>query len=395
MSTPAPALGPLEVATGVVVGAAAGPAPLLTAGGRTPLQALEDAIRPHLRASGPCVVSYSGGRDSTLLLTVAAGLAAREGLPAPVAATLRFPADPDAEETAWQELGVRDLTLTDWVRHEVTAGELDLLGPAATDLLRRHGLTWPYNLHFHAPLMPVARAGSLLVGFDGDGVLDGWRWAPAADYLARRQPLRPHAVRVVGLSRAPTAVREAVIARREVERLPWLTPAAAREDVRTWAAEVAAEPRTWPERLRWFAHRRHLALTRASFALLGAHDGVDVAFPLLDPGFLGALARCGGRWGFRDRTDVLIRGLPGVLAPALAQRRTKASFDGAFWGPQARAFVDGWDGTGVDTGLVDPVRLAAAWSTQRPHAMTCQLVQSAWLAARSRQAGEQRGGCGH
>ena len=76
-------LSPLEVASGLVFGLlpaaeaapAAGPP-------EDPLEALEAAVRPALERS-PCVVSFSGGRDSSAVLAVATQVARREGLPLP------------------------------------------------------------------------------------------------------------------------------------------------------------------------------------------------------------------------------------------------------------------------------------------------------------------------
>ena len=55
-----------------------------------PLQALEDAMLEPLQR-GACFVTFSGGRDSSAVLAVAARTAERQDLPAPVPITLRFP----------------------------------------------------------------------------------------------------------------------------------------------------------------------------------------------------------------------------------------------------------------------------------------------------------------
>ena len=76
--------------------------------GPSPAQVLESMLAPAL-ARPPCVVAFSGGRDSSALLAVASRLAAREGLEPPVAATLRYPGEHEAHEEQWQELVVRHL----------------------------------------------------------------------------------------------------------------------------------------------------------------------------------------------------------------------------------------------------------------------------------------------
>src|SRR5213078_2989334 len=101
---------PLEVAVGIPFGAdgrAAEPPPLDGAG---PPAVLESALLEAL-ARPPCVVAFSGGRDSSLLLAVAVRTARRHGLPEPVAATLRFPGRGDTDETGWQERVAQSLRL--------------------------------------------------------------------------------------------------------------------------------------------------------------------------------------------------------------------------------------------------------------------------------------------
>src|SRR5215471_11329425 len=95
----------------------------------------------------PCVVSFSGGRDSSLVLALAAEVARGEGLPLPIPVTVRPAGDSDREEHEWQERVVGQLGLDDWVRVEI-GDELDCVGPEAQRLLIRHGILWPANVHF-------------------------------------------------------------------------------------------------------------------------------------------------------------------------------------------------------------------------------------------------------
>src|SRR5206468_12200197 len=107
-------------------------------------------------------------------------VARREGLPPPIPATNRFPEFSLTNEDEWQERVVRHVGLEDWVRLDWT-DELDLLGPYAEKVLRRHGLAFPSNLHFHDPLMEAARGGSMLTGVGGDEIFGEWLrpWARA------------------------------------------------------------------------------------------------------------------------------------------------------------------------------------------------------------------------
>lgn len=109
---------------------------------RSPVAALEAVLLP-LLSREPCCVSFSGGRDSSLLLAVATRLARREGLPAPLALCYRF-RDPRADEPAWQRLVLDALEIerSEWIE---VGEELDLLGPIARDLASRHGRRFPAN----------------------------------------------------------------------------------------------------------------------------------------------------------------------------------------------------------------------------------------------------------
>ena len=137
----------------------------------------------------------------------------------------------------------------------------------------------------------------------------------------------------------------------------------------------------------WFARRRYLKLGIHSLALLAKAHHVEVHHPLLDPMFLAALAARGGRAGYGTRQEAT-RALVGDLLPAeLVQRRTKAEFGMALWGPEARAFSARWDGSGVDPELVDADLLRAAWSERNPPLGAATLLQHAWLQAMRSSAG--------
>src|SRR5690242_18909789 len=149
----------------------------------SPREALERAILPALRRP-PCLVSFSGGRDSAAVLAVATALARREGLPAPIPASNRFSSGQDADESAWQELLVRHLGLTDWIRVDYPV-DLDLIGPYGELLPHLHGHHWPANVHFHLPLLEAARAGAMMNGIGGDELYMAARRLHSAAVLTR------------------------------------------------------------------------------------------------------------------------------------------------------------------------------------------------------------------
>ncbi|HEX8207836.1 MAG TPA: asparagine synthase-related protein [Solirubrobacteraceae bacterium] len=376
---------PLEVASGVVVGEAPAAAPPDAGGGLSPRQALERLVLPALLRP-PCLVSFSGGRDSSLVLTIAAHVARREGLPLPSPITVRVADAPAAQEDWHQQTLLHHLGLTDqWIRLDVPQGEFDWVGPVAGRVLRRHGLLWPPNAFFHAPLFEQARGGSLLTGVGGDQMMATWRSARAMQVVSGRARPAPRDALHVGLAFAPRAVRAAV--RRRRDDVPsWLRPPVARDVMRRRAAEDASEPRRWDRRLPWVERRRILAATRWSLALIAADSGTHVAHPLADPLFVGALARAGGAGGLGDRRAIINMLLSDLLPDVLLGRADKALFQEVFFSAPFREFVRTWDGRGVDPALVDVERLRAEWAQEVPHSRTALVLQAAWLSAQGGEA---------
>ncbi len=263
---------------------------------------LEAAIRPFLVRS-PCVVGFSGGRDSSVLLAVAAGLAAREGLEPPIPVSLRFPY-PETQESDWQELVVKHLGLSTWLRVGCR-DELDLLGPIAAQGLRRHGGLYPPNIHITALLARSAAGGSVLTGAGGDDVFGGWPWYSLSDALARRRRPRLRDWRQAVHALAPSWLRREYLRRRRALLLPWLRGDLRREVAERTASDLSARPRSWNRRLDWLARSRLWRATAWSAAQLGADQGVLIGSPLIDPAYMRAVGREGGRAGWGDRTATM------------------------------------------------------------------------------------------
>lgn len=343
----------------------------------SPREALEAAILPAL-ARPPCVVAFSGGRDSSLLLAVAAHVARREGLPPPVPLTLRFPESPTAEESEWQELAIRHVGLDDWVRREIH-DELDFVGPLARRVMLRHGVLWPANLHFVVPPAEQAAGGSLLTGVGGDRVLS----AGPDDALGRSRPRAAVRNRVRSVYRSlPPRARAPHHARRLRSNSPWLRPDAVDAVVARLLAEPP-EPRACDARLDHVHRERLHALARHGVELLARDEGAHAVTPFLDPGFLAALARFLGPRGIGGRT-ALVRALAGDLLPErLVTRTTKAVFPEAYCNRHTRDFVRSWRGEGLDDALVDAERLRSLLGDGTGHrwlGRSAVLLQTAWLA---------------
>jgi asparagine synthase (glutamine-hydrolysing) len=350
-------------------------------GGLSARAALEQEVLSALRRP-PCVVPFSGGRDSSAILALATAVARREGLPEPIAVTWRFPSVPSTDESDWQELVIEHLRVPDWERSSF-GDELELLGDVATAGLLAHGLLWPPTVHLHVPALERARGGSLLTGWDGDGALGEWRFARAWAVLRGRERPGPRDVLHVALVLSPGPVRRRV--RRGLRDVaadfPWLHPHARRELVRRYAAVPS------PVRFdRWaatYARRRYLRVARLSLEALAARRDVAVHHPFASGAFLAAFAREGSATGLGTSRAAVMRHLFGdVLPEALIGRRTKAELTGALWGERSRAFAAAWDGSGVDGELVDVDRLRDQWRAENPLFGSGLLLQAAWLASR-------------
>jgi asparagine synthetase B (glutamine-hydrolysing) len=341
----------------------------------SPPEALERSLRTAL-ARPPCAVCFSGGRDSSAVLAVAATLARREDLQAPVPVTLRFSEAPGTGETSWQELVVAHLGLADWIRLDVRE-ELDLIGPVARPLLRRYGLLQPVHAHAFAFVLERSRCASLVTGFGGDQVLGGWLGVRLA------RTVRPSLVRealLLGYGASPASLRRLAL-RKRVQTRPWLTARARALVAERWLETAASEPSTYDAYLGWVAKRRSLAALRWNLARLGADAGAEVVHPLADPGFRRALARAGGRRGLGDRTAVM-RALFGELLPDdVLTRESKAHFLYAYLRDTSRAFARSWDESGLDPELVDAATLRAAWLSLMPSGASGLALQAAWLAS--------------
>lgn len=375
---------PLEIAVGSMIGEQASESPLRLAEHRgSPREALESALLPALERA-PCVVPFSGGRDSSLVLAVAVAVARREGLEPPLPVSVRFTSAPGTGESEWQELVVRHLGVGHWERLEVD-DELDLVGPVAGPLLRRHGVIHPPHTTLFALIAARVPCRSLVTGLGGDQVLGGWIGRRDSARLPRAPVLRRA---LLTLHRAtPSPIRRLAL-RPDVPDRPWLTPPARREFARRWLDAAVSEPSPWPTYLAWLARRRNLAGVRHALRLVLGDRGVAVFHPLLEHSVLSALARAGGPSGLGDR-----EGLTGLLARddlprSVAARATKAHFHHAYFRTRSREFARGWDGVGLDAGLVRAEELRRAWLGRMPRGSSALALQAAWLASAGREPNE-------
>ncbi len=347
----------------------------------SPLEALEAVVLDAL-LERPCIIGFSGGRDSSALLAVAMRVARREGLDPPIPVTKVYPDVPATDESDWQDLVVRWLGVGEWVRHEYR-DELDLLGPAATASLRRHGLLWPGSAHNRGPTLEVARGGCYVDGEGGDEILGEFRITPVKQVLARERPLDRRARRDSLYAVAPSRLRRGV-AERLVERTndrSWLLPEAAAWYKATAVRDILDAALPYGKAVRQTADRRAVQVAMRNLDAVGRAAGVRYVHPFYDPAFLAALSAFGGRLGLANRTQTMRALFSELLPDEVNAREGKVYFNNAFIHGYSRAFLDEWDGTGLDTDLIDVEALREVWRQPSIHAGTFQLIQAAWLAS--------------
>ena len=374
-------LSPWELATGWLGGFDVAPRPE-DAPGVSARAAFERALIPALERS-PCVVAFSGGRDSSAILAVAMHVARREGLPEPIAATHDFKGIEWVDESSYQELVIRQAGVTDWHRfRDVDA--FDVLGEHARNGLRTHGLLWPALAHCHAPLVELAGAGgSLVIGEGGDELLGPQRMN-YLNYLLLERP-RPTREMLESLLQiiGPAPLRRFIVARESAANAmhPWLGVAAQEAFRRQMTMDVSGAPLRWDTAVLRHLGRRAVTMSMHNIGRVLADSGVTLHTPFLDPGFAQAFAASGGRRGFISRTGMMRMLFSDVVPDEICHRDEKARFGAVAVGRESRAFLADWDGAGVDTEVVDVERFRRACLAEMPLFGTQMLLQAAWLAS--------------
>ncbi|MBY6539458.1 hypothetical protein HQ325_12315 [Rhodococcus sp. BP-349] len=333
----------------------------------------------------PCLVSFSGGRDSSSVLAAAVSVARTEGLPLPVPVTMSFPADTASHEESWQHLVLDHLGITDRIVHELH-DEMDIIGPDATAVLDAHGLMFPMNVHFHRRIFADAAGGTVLTGLGGDelGNAARERWTErslaAGDVTGRT-------LSSLSYHLSPRVARIAVdIARTRTGDVahPWLNGTARRELRVLSALDRASEPLGWSRVLReWIPRHRYFTVVRDSFDRVARDTGTTVLHPFIEPATLSALASHNPFVGVGGRR-ALLRVLMGEDLPELlVTRKTKAEFGNSFWTDNTRRFAQSWTGGGFGdiARYIDEDGLRAEWSKQVPDARSMLLLQQLWMNA--------------
>jgi asparagine synthase (glutamine-hydrolysing) len=375
-------MGPMEIVLGWVEGTME-PAPASPSDDDPPepSTAIEAEILAALRRP-PCGVSFSGGRDSSAVLAIAVDLAGRHGLPLPIPITNIFPDAPETDESEWQELVIGHLGLDDWVRLTLH-DDLDLVGPLATTLLRRHdGVVWPPLVHSSIPALDVVPNGSLLTGEGGDEVLgvDSHRIAHIARMIRHPRATRRRHLIGAADSLAPARWRARRLMNDPDGDQRWLRRPAAAVLRRMVVEEERRKPLGFEQSVRSFRRERAVILADRNEERLAADHDVQLVQPLSNDRVVDALAGHGGWLGPGDRTAVLRRLVGDLLPDAVLTRTSKVDFDATFMSAPTKEFAERWDGSGLDDDLVDTQMLRDIWCSDERPGLSGPLLQAAWLA---------------
>ncbi len=375
-----------EVLLGTVLGGEQPRLAPLPRHGPTPLRRLEEVFVEAL-STPPCVLTFSGGRDSSALLAIGLEVARRHGLAEPIPFTLRYPGVVEADESDWQELVIAHLGPKQWERVELPATSADLLGAVGSASLAANGLLWPPAIHLVTGWLHHVAGATVLTGEGGDEILGPYRATALRVALRRlrggRWALPPDLLRHLLVSSAPVAVR-ARINRRQLAKtvyLSWLRGPLREAALREAVSVDARQPWSWSTAIRSHPQMRRVIVGEANRDWLGAKYDVRFVHPFLDAGFIDAVARDGGPLGYAGRTDAMRKLFGDRLPDAVLARSSKATFNSAFGGPETVEFARSWDGGGVDSGAVDVEVLRSLWLESGLPAGTMALLQSAWLAS--------------
>ena len=342
----------------------------------SPRAELERVIDAQFASGRQLFVCFSGGRDSSAVLALAVHVARRRGAAMPIPVTLRFTEHPESDESQWQELVVSHLGLTEWV--VIERPDADLLDPTITDLLATRGLFYPSQIGSYIPIVAASAGGVVLTGEGGDESFGGWQFRAALHPVAWGPVTAAKAVAVATLTHGPAAAKRWYRQRGQAQT--WLTAAGRAEVEAALDAAAEAEPVSWRKYLAWSFARRAWFLAQHTLDLLGEGSQCEIVHPLAGPALLGSLASTWSRRGPADRTDVM-RSVVGDLLPRrIVERDDKAVLASVFIGERSRAFIEQWDGRGVDAEWIDAQALRDVWSRRYPYAGSFNLLHQAWLA---------------
>ena len=167
--------------------------------------------------------------------------------------------------------------------------------------------------------------------------------------------------------------------RRRSRPYPWLTSAGRDAVDAALGAASEREPLPWRRYLAWVFARRSWELAQHTLAGVGEPFDCRIVHPLAEPSVLGSLASAWPGRGPIDRTEVMQATVGDLLPSAIVERDGKAILASVFMGPRSRAFIERWDGSGVDDQWVDAQALREVWARRYPYVGSFNLLHQAWL----------------
>lgn len=363
-------------------------------------QALEDAVTRALQQP-PCFVLLDGSAAAAALLVLSAQVARREGLDAPIAITWHEDSRVVAAEgRVAAEIALRHAGLDDLERLPVSLDGTELLGERKRPLLQRHGVQLPAGWTALSHPALHAAGGTLLTGFGLAAIAAMPRRPTIAAVAASRSPRLRDLTSAAADIAPPFVVRAAVQRSTFMRHVPWLTPNARGRLAALEGRRAAAVPVRFDEGLRRLWSDRRYRSVLFSTQLVGEAARTSIVSPFAEPAVLAALI--GERGGVHAREGSLLFEVLGDVLPAdvitsaervaLATRtRLRRAAGGPRvvapepWGASTQvgrrsiAWIQRWDGSGVDTTRVDAGALRRELLVPNPSPRAFAAIQRAWL----------------
>jgi asparagine synthetase B (glutamine-hydrolysing) len=378
----------IELATGLVTAMTDRPDLVAECGrdlapGSTARGVLEELMLRALERP-PCVISFSGGRDSSSLLALGTHLAHREGLPMPVAFTFRYDNEAEADETPWQELVIRHVGVSDWEKAHVGTRN-DVVGEVAQAFLLSHGLVYPPTIFNDTLPLMRASGGTHISGEGGDEIFGVRRSTllrrilDNPKYLAKRRHLA-YAALCLGPRKSRVAAWRRELRQQLNDALTFVRIEVREHVCRDLAWHLAQEPFNHTSSLGWHLRRKMIVMSQEALTAFSNEHNVLHLDPFLEPRFVAAYARMVRPYGLATRRDAMRALFADILPDEILTRSSKAMFNRGFLTDVGRAFAKSWEGAGIETDIIDGEALRSAWLSTWPPAQSFGLLQSAWLA---------------
>ncbi len=331
----------------------------------------------------PVYVQFSGGCDSSLVLSAAVVACDRTDHDAPVPLTFRYPLLPETDENDFQSLMLEFLKLGPGHREIVTT-EFDLLGPAAQRGLNELGVVWPAPVVACSDVFRSIPPGLVLSGEGGDEVMGPRRIAGVfrAAEMLRRGQLKATAgnlAHAVG----PSIVRRRAMLKGGGMVGEWIEAEEAKRFVRRIGETYGREPLRSSRYASYYAQLSSSTLALHQITAIMHWAGQQYCAPLMDPSFVAAVNDLTPDYDLRNRHRVLRRHFAEHLPVEILRRTDKRYMQSVYFNDHAREFARHWDGQ-IEDDAINGKLLKNHWLTANPHEVWSQtflLLQAVWLAS--------------